>query len=169
MLSKELEFTLNQAFKAARDKQHEFMTIEHLLLALVDDELRNLAAARMAKEDPAQTMQATALVHEAYLRLVGGNDMLVWENRRHFFGAAARAMRGRFVRSRSPPQPLRCRSRRSAACIAVSTATPLRQPRRKSGLAGATIAALPRAARRGLTESRDPVKFEPNPPRSTPR
>jgi RNA polymerase sigma factor (TIGR02999 family) len=63
------------------------------LLPLVYKELRNLAAARMASEKPGQTLQATALVHEAYLRLVGSADERRWENRSHFFAAAAEAMR----------------------------------------------------------------------------
>jgi len=62
------------------------------LLPLVYDELRRLAAARMAHESPGQTLQATALVHEAWLRLVGSNET-VWNGRGHFFGAAAEAMR----------------------------------------------------------------------------
>lgn len=62
------------------------------LLPLVYDELRRLAAARMAQEAPGQTLQATALVHEAWLRMVGAGDR-TWENRAHFFGAAAEAMR----------------------------------------------------------------------------
>lgn len=62
------------------------------LLPLVYEELRRLAAFRMANEKPGQTLQATALVHEAYLRLVGKEDP-GWEGRRHFFGAAAEAMR----------------------------------------------------------------------------
>jgi RNA polymerase sigma factor (TIGR02999 family) len=62
------------------------------LLPLVYDELRRLAAWRLANEQPGQTLQATALVHEAYLRLVGKDDPQ-WNGRRHFFGAAAEAMR----------------------------------------------------------------------------
>jgi RNA polymerase sigma factor (TIGR02999 family) len=62
------------------------------LLPLVYDELRRLAAARMAQESPGQTLQATALVHEAWLRLVGSNESH-WNSRGHFFGAAAEAMR----------------------------------------------------------------------------
>lgn len=62
------------------------------LLPLVYDELRRLAAWRLANEQPGQTLQATALVHEAYLRLVGKEDPQ-WNGRRHFFGAAAEAMR----------------------------------------------------------------------------
>jgi RNA polymerase sigma factor (TIGR02999 family) len=63
------------------------------LLPLVYDELRKLAAARMAAESPGHTLDATALVHEAYLRLVGPDDPARWENRGHFFAAAAEAMR----------------------------------------------------------------------------
>ena len=62
------------------------------LLPLVYDELRRLAAQRMAGETPGQTLQATALVHEAWLRL-GGDDQPGWQNRAHFFAAAAEAMR----------------------------------------------------------------------------
>jgi RNA polymerase sigma factor (TIGR02999 family) len=63
------------------------------LLPLVYDELRKLAAARMAEEKPGQTMQPTALVHEAYVRLVGGEQPRGWDGRGHFFAAAAEAMR----------------------------------------------------------------------------
>ena len=63
------------------------------LLPLVYDELRKLAAAKMAKEDPGQTLQATALVHEAYIRLVDVEKAQHWNSRGHFFGAAAEAMR----------------------------------------------------------------------------
>ncbi|MEZ5943911.1 MAG: sigma-70 family RNA polymerase sigma factor [Planctomycetaceae bacterium] len=62
------------------------------LLPIVYQELRRLAASQLAQETPGQTLQPTALVHEAYLRLVGDND-LKWENRGHFFAAAARSMR----------------------------------------------------------------------------
>src|SRR5205085_797294 len=63
------------------------------LLPLVYDELRQLAAARMAAESPDHTLQPTALVHEAYLRLVGPADEHRWDGRGHFFAAAAEAMR----------------------------------------------------------------------------
>src|SRR3954465_8534814 len=63
------------------------------LLPLVYDELRKLAAAKLAHEKPGQTLQSTALVHEAYLRLGGSNQMQPWTGRAHFFGAAAEAMR----------------------------------------------------------------------------
>src|ERR1700691_636962 len=61
-------------------------------LPLVYDELRKLAAQKMAREAPGQTLQATALVHEAWLRL-GGDQQPAWQNRAHFFSAAAEAMR----------------------------------------------------------------------------
>lgn len=64
-----------------------------LLLPLVYDALRQLAAERLAQERPGQTLQATALVHEAYLRLVDGTQARHWNSRSHFFAAAAEAMR----------------------------------------------------------------------------
>jgi RNA polymerase sigma factor (TIGR02999 family) len=63
------------------------------LLPLVYDELRRLAAQKLAQEKPEQTLEATALVHEAYLRLVDVEKAQHWDNRRHFFAAAAEAMR----------------------------------------------------------------------------
>src|SRR3954463_5253615 len=63
------------------------------LLPLVYDELRKLSAQKLARETPGQTLQPTALVHEAYLRLVGKDDAQDWDSRGHFFAAAAEAMR----------------------------------------------------------------------------
>jgi RNA polymerase sigma factor (TIGR02999 family) len=63
------------------------------LLPLVYDELRKLAAQKLAQEKPGQTLQATALVHEAYLRLLGAGQAKQWDNRGHFFAACAEAMR----------------------------------------------------------------------------
>jgi RNA polymerase sigma factor (TIGR02999 family) len=63
------------------------------LLPLVYDELRKMAAQRLSNEKPGQTLQATALVHEAYLRLVDGAESRQWNSRGHFFAAAAEAMR----------------------------------------------------------------------------
>jgi RNA polymerase sigma factor (TIGR02999 family) len=71
---------------------HGDPTAAEQLLPLVYDELRRLAAQRLAREKPGQTLQATALVHEAYLRLVGPQDP-GWNGRGHFFAAAAEAMR----------------------------------------------------------------------------
>src|SRR5258708_31784757 len=82
------------------DVTHILSAIEHggpsaaeQLLPLVYDELRKLAAAKLAHELPGQTLQATALVHEAYLRLVDAEHAAKWNSRGHFFGAAAEAMR----------------------------------------------------------------------------
>jgi RNA polymerase sigma factor (TIGR02999 family) len=69
------------------------------LLPLVYDELRRLASARMAQEKPGHTLEATALVHEAYLRLVGDDAGPKWDGRGHFFAAAAEAMRRILVES----------------------------------------------------------------------
>jgi RNA polymerase sigma factor (TIGR02999 family) len=63
------------------------------LLPLVYDELRKLAAQKLAREKAGQTLEATALVHEAYLRMVGADDHQLWDHRGHFFAAAAEAMR----------------------------------------------------------------------------
>ena len=69
------------------------------LLPLVYDELRRLAAQKLAQEKPGQTLDATALVHEAYVRLVGSDAAQVWQGRSHFFAAAAEAMRRILVES----------------------------------------------------------------------
>jgi RNA polymerase sigma factor (TIGR02999 family) len=78
------------------------------LLPLVSDELRRLAAQKLAREAPGQTLQPTALVHEAWLRL-GGDPQASWENRAHFFGAAAEAMR-RILIDRARKRAVRQRS-----------------------------------------------------------
>ena len=81
--------------------------VEHLL-PLVYDELRKLAAAKLAQEKPGQTLQATALVHEAYLRLVGPEEPSAsWGNRGHFFAAAAEAMRRILVEQARQKKSLR--------------------------------------------------------------
>lgn len=69
------------------------------LLPLVYDELRKLAAQRLAQEKPGQTLEATALVHEAYLRLVDAEEVQHWKSRGHFFAACAEAMRRILVES----------------------------------------------------------------------
>jgi len=69
------------------------------LLPLVYAELRTLASTQLAKEKPGQTLQATALVHEAYLRMIGKGDDVQWNGRAHFFAAAAEAMRRILVES----------------------------------------------------------------------
>src|ERR671929_1423878 len=77
------------------------------LLPLVYDELRQLAAARMAQEKPGQTLDATALVHEAYLRLVDVERAQHWNSKGHFFAACAEAMRRILVDSARRKQSLR--------------------------------------------------------------
>jgi RNA polymerase sigma factor (TIGR02999 family) len=77
------------------------------LLPLVYNELRKLAAQRLAQEAPGQTLQATALVHEAYLRLVGVEKAQHWDSRGHFFAAAAEAMRRILVESARRHQALK--------------------------------------------------------------
>ncbi len=77
------------------------------LLPLVYDELRRLAAEKMAHEKPGQTLQATALVHEAFLRLVDVDQVQHWQNRGHFFAAAAEAMRRILVESARRKQRLK--------------------------------------------------------------
>jgi RNA polymerase sigma factor (TIGR02999 family) len=82
------------------DVTHILSAIEHgdpraavQLLPLVYEELRKLASQKLAREQPGQTLQATALVHEAFLRVVDAEHASRWDSRRHFFGAAAEAMR----------------------------------------------------------------------------
>jgi RNA polymerase sigma factor (TIGR02999 family) len=77
------------------------------LLPLVYDELRKLAAQKMAREKPGQTLQGTALVHEAYIRLVDGEKARHWDSRGHFFAAAAEAMRRILVETARRRQSLR--------------------------------------------------------------
>src|SRR6266699_1114301 len=77
------------------------------LLPLVYDELRKLAAQKFAQEKPGQTLQSTALVHEAYVRLVDGGKAQHWDSRSHFFAAAAEAMRRILVEAARRKQRLK--------------------------------------------------------------
>src|SRR5262249_5716311 len=93
------------------------------LLPLVYDELRRLAAQRLGRERPGQTLQATALVHEAYLRLVDSTEPRQWNGRTHFFRAAAEAMRRILVdRARAKPRQKRGRDRRQVDLDAIASA-----------------------------------------------
>ena len=95
------------------------------LLPLVYDQLRQLAAHTLARERPGHTLQATALVHDAYLRMVGPAGQQRWENRRHFFGAAAEAMRRILVDSaRRRNSRKRGGGARAEALEAVQVAAP---------------------------------------------
>jgi RNA polymerase sigma factor (TIGR02999 family) len=95
------------------------------LLPLVYDELRKLAAEKMAQERPGQTLQATALVHEAYLKLVGPDPRQPWNGRAHFFAAAAQAMRHILVdNARRKRRPKHGGGRRRVALDAALPAPP---------------------------------------------
>jgi RNA polymerase sigma factor (TIGR02999 family) len=98
------------------------------LLPLVYDELRKLATARLAQEKPGQTLQATALVHEAYIRLVGNGEASgpeqSWDNRGHFFAAAAEAMRRLLIdRARQKHAEKRGGARKRIDIDAIDVAT----------------------------------------------
>ncbi len=94
------------------------------LLPLVYEELRKLAAAKMAQEKPGQTLQATALVHEAYLRLVGGEKSQPWDSRGHFFAAAAEAMRRILIdNARHKASPMHGGDRRRVELSDICSAT----------------------------------------------
>ena len=90
---------MNEVTRILLAAEHGDSLAAEQLLPLVYDELRQLAAQRLAHEKPGQTLQATALVHEAYLRLIGGDDSQQWNSRGHFFAAAAEAMRRILVES----------------------------------------------------------------------
>lgn len=101
------------------------------LLPLVYDELRKLAAQKLAQERPGQTLQATALVHEAYVRLVGGTNVQRWDSRGHFFAAAAEAMRrilverARRQQSRKPENTSLLQDFDADDLVAISALDPL--------------------------------------------
>jgi RNA polymerase sigma factor (TIGR02999 family) len=122
----------------------------HQLLPLVYEELRKLAAQKLAGEKPGQTLQATALVHEAYLRLVGQDEERHWDSRGHFFAAAAEAMRRILVESAR-----RKRSRKHGGGLVRQDldALPLAAPE-----LGEDLLALDEALNR-LAE-KDPIKAE---------
>ncbi len=90
---------MNDVTRILKAIEHGDPSAADQLLPLVYEELRRLAAQRLAHEKPGQTLQATALVHDAYLRLVGGDGQGQWNSRGHFFAAAAEAMRRILVES----------------------------------------------------------------------
>jgi ECF sigma factor len=138
------------------------------LLPLVYEELRKLAAARMAEEAPGNTLDATALVHQAYLRLVGPADAARWDNRGHFFAAAAEAMRRILVEAarrkrREKHGGDRQRIALDAAQPAATTSSPSMQPslgwrprirKRRSSSNSATSPGFPSRRRHWPWESR---------------
>jgi RNA polymerase sigma factor (TIGR02999 family) len=99
------------------------------LLPLVYDELRQLAAQKLVQEKPGQTLQATALVHEAYLRLVEAEQVPHWDGRRHFFAAAAEAMRRILVESARRKGRLKHGGGRAREHLAWDMACPERSER----------------------------------------
>jgi RNA polymerase sigma factor (TIGR02999 family) len=104
-------------------KQGDRVAAEQLL-PLVYDELRKLAAQRLGQEQLGQTLQATALVHEAYLRLVGAEQARSWDSRGHFFAAAAEAMRRILIdRAREKRSEKRGGARRRIDIDAIDLAT----------------------------------------------
>jgi RNA polymerase sigma factor (TIGR02999 family) len=93
------------------------------LLPLVYQELRTLAAAKLAHEKPGQTLQATVLVHEAWLRLVGSDADIHWNGRGHFFGAAARAMQRILVENARQKKRLKAGGEYQRVELSESTAS----------------------------------------------
>jgi RNA polymerase sigma factor (TIGR02999 family) len=90
---------MSEVTRILSDVEHGDREAAAQLLPLIYDELRRLAAQKLADEKPGQTLQPTALVHEVYLRLVGGDSPQRWDSSRHFFAAAAEAMRRILVES----------------------------------------------------------------------
>src|SRR5262245_16640583 len=121
------------------------------LLPLVYDELRKLAAQRLAREAPGQTIEATALVHEAYLRLVEGEQAQHWDGRGHFFAAAARAMRRILVD--------RARAKRSLKRGRGQTREELDEARLVAPEAGEDLLALDEALERLAAEDREAAEL----------
>ena len=104
-----------------RIEQGDAAAADHLL-PLVYDELRKLAVLKMAQESPGQTLQATALVHEAYLRLVDVDSPQKWDGRGHFFAAAAESMRRILVESARRRKRTKC----GGDCLCKSSAVKVR-------------------------------------------
>ena len=116
-------WSMSQITRILHDLEQRRAGAADELMALVYDELRKLAAAKLAQEKPGQTLQATALVHEAYLRLVGWTQAQRWDSRGHFFAAAAEAMRRILVEHARRKQPAQAR-RRPARGSTSTTPTP---------------------------------------------
>src|SRR5271167_748758 len=124
------------------------------LMPLVYDELRKLAAQKLAQEKPGQTLQATALVHEAYLRVVGNEDKdQQWDSRRHFFAAAAEAMRRILIDQARHKQSAKAGG--SHQRVPLDDGASLVAP---EGTAGEDLLALDEALRQ--LEAEDPVKAQ---------
>ena len=121
---------MNDVTQILSQVEHGDPSAAEQLLPLVYDELRKLAAASMAQEKPGQTLQATALVHEAYLRLVGDGDAR-WDGRGHFFASAAEAMRRILIEHARAEE--RGKARRSASNASSLRTVPRLLAVRESG------------------------------------
>src|SRR5437868_15288405 len=99
--------SMDEITRLLADIEHGDPKAAEQLLPLVYQELRRLAAQRLRREAPGQTLEATALVHEAYLRLMGGDNAQCWDSRGHFFAAAAEAMRRILVENARRKERLR--------------------------------------------------------------
>ncbi len=124
------------------------------LLPLVYEELRQVAAAKLAQERPGQTLQATALVHEAYLRVIRTDDEHGWDGRRHFFAAAAEAMRRILIDQARHKRSLKGGALRKEV-LPLDEAGPLLAP---EGQAAVDLLALDEALQQ--LEAEDPVKAQ---------
>ena len=140
---------MNEVTRILNAVEHGDAHAAEQLLPLLDDELRKLAAEKLAQERPGQTLQATALVHEAYVRLVDVRKAPAWNSRGHFFAAAAEAMRRILIDgARRKARPKHGGDRRR---VALDEALPAAAP-------GDDVLALDEALRR-LAE-REPAKAE---------
>ncbi len=116
---------MNEAAQILAEIEHGDRHSAEQLLPLVYDELRRLAAREMAHESPGHSLQATALVHEAYLKLVGSAPGARWDSQGHFFAAAARAMRQILVdNARRNAAQKRGRGRRRSGLVDVPAPEP---------------------------------------------
>ena len=110
---------MNDVTRILSDIEHGDPQAAEQLLPLVYDELRKLAAQKLAQEKPGQTLQATALVHEAYLRLVDVEQAQHWNSRGHFFAAAAEAMRRILVENARRKRRRQARRRPATRSISI--------------------------------------------------
>jgi RNA polymerase sigma factor (TIGR02999 family) len=139
---------MSEAILAQSTGEHGDPKAARQLLPLVYEELRKLAARRLADEAPGVTLQPTALVHEAYLRLVGDGDAQTWDGRGHFFAAAAEAMRRILIDEARRKQSLKRNARREAVDLDATA----------GAVVDEKLLVLDEALRR--LESVDPVKAE---------
>jgi RNA polymerase sigma factor (TIGR02999 family) len=149
---------MNEVTRILSVLQHGDPGAAEQLLPLVYKELRKLAAQRLNREAPGQTLQATALVHEAYLRLVGTDSEPHWHGRGHFFAAAAEAMRRILVERARHRQRLRHGGGRKRVDLAVAVdSSPAAQPDAQSS--PDELLALDQALTRLAAEAHDAAEL----------